>query len=177
MNSCCTLPIETIAADQHKTNEECCLVTEKTKAPPKAHCPISGTLSRKVQHRTVEHLVKSEKLNAIQNVQYYYCTEPTCDVVYFSNEDAPRFSNNDLRLKVFAKDTADDVNVCYCFEWTRGRIRKEIADTGKSTASFEIAQKIKAGLCACDIKNPKGECCLGDVNSVIKEVMARKESV
>ncbi len=27
---------------------------------------------------------------------------------------------------------------------------------------------LQAGNCACDIKNPKGECCLGDVNSYVK---------
>ncbi|MBI4547017.1 MAG: metal-sensing transcriptional repressor [Ignavibacteriae bacterium] len=29
----------------------------------------------------------------------------------------------------------------------------------------------------CDLKNPKGTCCLGDVNAVVKEVLARRESV
>jgi hypothetical protein len=37
---------------------------------------------------------------------------------------------------------------------------------------MEIAREIKAGNCACDIKNPKGECCLGDINLFVKEVLA-----
>lgn len=172
MNSCCTLPIDKIAADQHKQGDTCCLVTEKTSAPPRAECPISHTSSRKVQRRTLEHLLKPERVSLIQNVQYYYCTEPTCDVVYFSNEDVLHFTKDDIQVKVFTKDQGDDVNVCYCFDWTRRRICQQIVETRKSTASLEIAQKIKAGLCECDIKNPKGECCLGDVNSVVKEAMA-----
>ena len=168
MNSCCSLPIEVIAADQHKEGDTCCLVTEKTLAPPRAECPVSHTSSRKVQGRTLQHLLRPERVSLIRNVQYYYCTEPTCEVVYFSNEGAPHFTRDDLQVKVFAKDSGGDVNVCYCFDWTRARIRQEIAETGKSTAPLEIAQKIKAGLCACDIKNPKGECCLGDVNAVVK---------
>ena len=171
MNSCCTLPVETIASDKHKVKDECCLVTEKTEAPPKAKCPISGTLSRKVQHRTVEHLVKAERLSTIQNVQYYYCTEPTCSIVYFSNEAVLTFTKDDIAIKVFTKDRGDDVNVCYCFDWTRGRIKDQIERTGRSTAAVEIAREIKAGNCVCDIKNPKGECCLGDVNAVVKEAM------
>ena len=171
MNSCCTLPVETIAADKHKLNDECCLIAEKTEAPPKAKCPVSGTLSRKVQHRTVEHLAKPDRISLIQNVQYYYCAEPTCNVVYFSNQDVPTFTKDDIAVKVFTKDQGDYVNVCYCFDWTRGRIKGQIATTGKSTAAFEIAKEIKAGRCSCDIKNPKGECCLGDVNAVVKEAM------
>lgn len=170
MNSCCTQPVEVIAADQHH-GESCCLVEEKTHAPARAACPVSGTLSRQVQRRTLEHLLKPEKIDSIQKVQYYYCKEPACNVVYFSNENAPFFAIDDLKVKVFAKDGGDDVPVCYCFDWTRGRIKQQLSATGSSTAALEIAREIKAGRCACDIKNPKGECCLGDVNLVVKETM------
>jgi len=171
MNSCCTLPVETIAADKHRQNEECCLITEKTEAPPRAACPVSGTLSRKVQRRTLEHLLKPERVGSIANVQYYYCADPNCNVVYFSSHDVPNFTIDDVSIKVLPKDKGDDVNVCYCFDWTRGRIKDEIARTGKSTASTQIAREVKAGNCSCDIKNPKGECCMGDVNSFVKEVL------
>ena len=169
MNSCYTLPVETIVADHHKMNNECCLITEKTAAPAKSECPISKTSSRKVQRRTLEHLLKGEKVGSIQNVQYYFCTDPSCTVVYFSNESVPFFAVDDVKVKVFAKDKGEDVNVCYCFDWTRGRIKEEIVRTGKSTASLEIAQEVKAGNCTCDVKNPKGECCLGDVNTFVKQ--------
>ena len=172
MNSCCNLPVEQIAIDKHKIGESCCLVTERTAAPARAECPISHTLSRKVQHRTLEHLLKPEKLGSLHNVQYYYCTESTCEVVYFSNENAPYFVKDDVAVRVFAKDSADDVNVCYCFNWTRGQIKEQVRKTGTSTAPFEIAQEVKSGNCACDIKNPKGECCLGDVNALLKQAVS-----
>ncbi|MDE3056735.1 MAG: (2Fe-2S)-binding protein [Bacteroidota bacterium] len=173
---CCSLPVEVIAADQHKSNDECCLVTEKTSAPARAECPVSKTSSRKVQRRTLEHLLKPEKISEIRNVQYYYCTEPDCKVVYFSNEQAPFFSVEDVAVKVFSKDKGDDVNTCYCFDWTRGRIKDDIERTGKSTASLQIAREVKAGNCLCDIKNPKGECCLGEVNAVVKEILLGKKA-
>ena len=174
MNSCCALPVEAIAADQHKQGGQCCLVTEKTEAPAKAECPISKTLSRKVQRRTVEHLVKAESVGSIQNVQYYYCTAPDCSVVYFPIENAPPITQSNINAKVFSKDGGEDVNVCYCFEWKRGRIKDEIVRTGKSTASLQIAREVKAGTCACDVKNPKGECCLGDINTVAKQMPSER---
>lgn len=170
MNSCCSLPVEIIAADQHKKGDECCLVTQKTTAPSKAECPVSKTLSRKVQRRTLEHLLKTEKLRELRDVQYYYCADPACNVVYFSNENVPFFAVEDIKVKVFSKDKDDLVNVCYCFDWTRGRIKEQIKATGKSTAALEIAREVKAGRCTCDVKNPKGECCLGDVNSYVKSL-------
>ncbi|MDZ7291543.1 MAG: (2Fe-2S)-binding protein [candidate division KSB1 bacterium] len=168
MNSCCTQPLDVIAADKHHHEESCCLVTEKTPTPARAECPVSGTLSRKIQRRTLEHLLKPEKRGFLQDVQYYYCKEPTCNVVYFSNENVPLFTTEDLAVKVFVKDQGDDVPVCYCFNWTRGRLKQQIKETGHSTAALEIAREIKAGHCACDVKNPKGECCLGDVNAFVK---------
>ncbi len=170
---CHTLPFDVIASDKHKKDDVCYLVTEKTSAPARADCPVSKTPSRNVQRTTLEHLLKPDKAHSIQNVQYYFCSNPNCPVVYFPNEKAPYFTTDDVQVKVLAKDEADDVNVCYCFDWTRGRIKEEIAKSGKSTATLEIAREIKAGHCACDIKNPKGECCLGDVNRVVKEALAR----
>jgi len=172
MNSCCTLPLDVIAADKHKQGDECCLVTEHTSAPALAECPISHTPSRKVQKRTLEHLLKPEKLGEVRNVQYYYCADPACNLVYFSTEKAPSFTIDDMKVRVFAKDKDDLVNVCYCFDWTRGRIRDQIKQTGRSTAGVEIAREVKAQRCECDIKNPKGECCLGDVNAVVKGEIA-----
>ena len=60
MNECCTLPVEKIMANEHKPDGVCCLISEVTEAPPRADCPESGTISRKIQHRTIEHLVKPE---------------------------------------------------------------------------------------------------------------------
>lgn len=70
---------------------------------------------------------------------------------------------------VFDKDEGPEVPICYCFDWTRKIIQDQIAETGRSTASMEIAKNVKAGLCACDDKNPKGRCCLGDVNAFVKQ--------
>ena len=174
MNTCCTVPIKEIAADQHKEGGECCLI-EQTPAPALATCPVSKTSSRKINRRTLEHLLKPDSVKKIQNVQYYYCNEPSCDVVYFSHQGPSYFIKADLTVKIFHKDNGDNVNVCYCFDWTRERIEEQIRSTGQSTASQEIAQLVKDQKCICDITNPKGRCCLGDINRVIKEVKQQQK--
>jgi len=176
MNSCCKLPVEQIAMDKHKSGENCCLMTDMTSAPARAECPVSKMPSRKVQKRTVEHLLRPEKVSLIHDAQYYYCADPGCTVVYFSNESVPYFTVEDVAVKVLSKDRGDDVKVCYCFDWTRARIKEELAQSGESTASLKIAEEIKAGNCACDIKNPKGECCLGDVFQVVKETISSEST-
>lgn len=171
MNSCCVLPVETIADNEHLTNGECCLVTDQTEAPSKANCPVSQAISKKVQIRTVKSLVHGDSRWRLENVQYYYCEDATCPVVYFPSNGGAYFTVSDLDVKVFSKDKGDDVNVCYCFGWTRGRIKSEISQAGTSSAPKEIARQVKEGLCSCDVKNPEGRCCLGDVNTVVKEAL------
>ena len=148
----------------------CVVVPEIIEAPLKAECPLSGTLSNKVLHETLDNLVVQDKRHLISGeVQYYYCNEPDCPDVYFSNEEVPVFEKSDLIVKVFSKDNGEDVHVCYCFDWTRKRLTDQIKNEGKSTAFDEITEEVKAGRCECEIKNPKGACCLGDIQNFLKE--------
>ncbi len=170
MNSCCALPVETISRNEHLTNGECCLVTDVTAAPATAPCPVSQTVGQRIQRRTMENLLKPDARALIEPVQYYYCPDPNCPIVYFSNVDGRTFSFGELSVPVFDKEKNEDTPVCYCFDWTRKKIRDQIAEAGKSMAAAEIARKVKAGECSCDVKNPKGRCCLGDVNAVVKSL-------
>ena len=150
----------------------CCVVPEMIEAPSKAKCPTSGTLSKKVPIETLENLIIHDKRHLIsEEVQYYYCNGSDCPVVYFSNEEAPIFEKSDLNVKVFSKDSGEDVNACYCFDWTRKRISDQIETIGSSTAFDEITEEVKAGRCECERENPKGACCLGDISKFASEAM------
>ena len=50
--------------------------------------------------------------------------------------------------------------ICYCFQHTVGSIRKELEQTGVSTVILD-QWLIELRHCACDIRNPQGDCCLG----------------
>jgi hypothetical protein len=36
-----------------------------------------------------------------------------------------------------------------------------------------ITGEVEAGRCACEVKNPSGACCLGEVNKAVKEAKLR----
>jgi hypothetical protein len=55
---------------------------------------------------------------------------------------------------------------------TETDIRRENAKTARSTASAEIAEHVKAHRCACELRNPQGSCCLGNIAVVTAEAMA-----
>jgi hypothetical protein len=154
---------------------DCCSVNEKSHAAPAVMaCPVNGTRSKRVDILTVKSLVRRLPLE-MPETQYYFCDAPDCEVVYFPlDPQAPSFRRGDLLVRVGAKEIEDPVLICYCFGFTRKDIWDEIRDTGKSTLAPRIAAQVEAGRCACEVKNPSGKCCLGDITRAAKGGLSQK---
>ena len=132
-------------------------------APSVMACAICGSRSKQVDTLTVKSLVRHLPFGMVL-AQYYFCEVPACDVVYFpSDPQAPTFHRGDLLVRVGLKEKDNPKPVCYCFGVTRQDIADEVQRTGKSTIAERIKAEVKAGNCACEVKNPSGKCCLGDV--------------
>ena len=148
---------------------DCCSVGDSSNAPAVMACPVNGARSKQVDMLTVKSLVRQLPLG-MPKTQYYFCEAPGCDAVYFPlDAQAPLFRRGDLIVGVGSKETEDPIPVCYCFGFTRKDIQREIAETGDSTVANRISAEVKAGNCACEVKNPSGKCCLGDVARVVEE--------
>ena len=74
----------------------------------------------------------------------------------------------DLKVPVFQKDSGMDVPICYCFDWTRERILQTVKHGGKPLE--EIKANVQAGHCGCEVNNPQGVCCIGNVAEFIRQV-------
>lgn len=147
----------------------CCFTKAGSTAPPVMACPVNGARSKQVDKLTVRSLVRRLPLG-MASAQYYFCEAADCDVVYFPlDPQAPIFRRADLLVRVGSKETEDPIPVCYCFGFTRKDIREEIAETGRSTVADRISAEVKAGNCACEVKNPSGKCCLGSVARTVQE--------
>ncbi|MFY9528133.1 MAG: (2Fe-2S)-binding protein [Candidatus Acidiferrales bacterium] len=134
-------------------------------------CPVNGAPSKQVDMLTVKSLVRQLPLG-MPDTQYYFCEAPGCDAVYFPlDAQAPLFRREDLVVRVGAKETADPIPVCYCFGFTRKDIRDEIVETGDSTVAERITAEVRAGNCACEVKNPSGKCCLGSLTQIARDCM------
>lgn len=129
-------------------------------------CPECRTEGKPVGLKTLQHLVIEEKRGSIGDGNYYFCATPDCPVVYYNAEGSVTFHKKDLIVKVGLKESDPPILVCYCFNITEEDIREEIRKTGRTTASQRIRSEIKARNCACEINNPSGRCCLGDVERV-----------
>lgn len=133
-------------------------------------CLLCGARGVVVDRITLKALLTSDALRRGMPPKPRFCGTPDCSVVYFDPELGVQFTQSDLIAPVHAKHPGDpDVPVCYCFSETPRSIAERISQTGTSSVSRDIAAEVKAGHCACEVRNPKGSCCLGDIARVEKE--------
>ena len=132
-------------------------------------CPECGKTGKPVQGQTVKALL-SVSLRDVQDVQYLFCRTQTCQVVYFSTNGEQTFIVDQVREKVYQKEPeTDDVFICYCFRHKVGDLRAASPEERIAIVD-DINTGIDTGQCACDLRNPQGSCCLGNVRGVIKKL-------
>ena len=91
--------------------------------------------------------------------------------MYF-NIDGQPFTMADVRVPVWQKLPFGDRPICYCFGELEASIRDELADDGVSNVVERVRAYIAANRCACDVRNPRGTCCLSDVIAAVKRIEA-----
>lgn len=135
-------------------------------------CPACGEKGKSVEALTLKALL-AVPLTEVRAISYFFCRTASCPTVYFSGDGKQWFGEGDLRERVHQKHPEDDnVFVCYCFRHTPGTIKAELGRTGRTSVVEAITAGIQAGSCACEIRNPQGSCCLGNVRAVVRRLTA-----
>ena len=145
-------------------NEACCSTSH---SPPDPRCcPVSEFRSQPVEWSTVAALTAE----CVPPRQYFWlCEDSDCDVVYFG-EDGTLLGTDDVRvIPGFKGNPSRSDLVCYCFLYSRQDLEDELKASGDTTIFQRISAEVKAGNCACEVRNPSGKCCLGAVKRVIQE--------
>ena len=149
---------------------DCCNNTKEIKNETIVKCPSCKNKSKNVKLITLKSMLKPsalETLNAKEN--HYFCSTKDCDVVYFDSNNKV-YLVSDIKVAVHQKDDSPITPICYCFDWTKEKI-KEYVEKGLTPNPVEhIRENIKENRCGCDVNNPQGSCCLGNVTSYIKEL-------
>ena len=123
---------------------------------------------KKIPKITLASLVKPEYQKDIPTGRPFFCPQRECDTVYFDTE-GHQIKKDQLTVKVWQKEEVVDIPVCYCFEHSAKAIMEDARLNSPPSIPLTIREKIKAGLCTCEVKNPKGTCCLGDVAYWVKQ--------
>ena len=145
----------------------CC--TGKIAEPSAIRCPESDSPGSAVDVQTVKALLTETALQRLTSSDYRFCPDAACDVVYFA-VDGMRFTTADVRVPVWHKLPFGSRPVCYCFGESEASMRSEIESDGRSAAVERVRAHIAAGRCACELRNPRGACCLGDLIAAVKRV-------
>ena len=147
------------------------LARKRFRAPDR--CPVGGSAGQRVGPMTVKHLVKDDHVIDAETAAWFLCKGRDCRVVYFAS-DGRTICKDAMRVRVGVKEKNPPRLVCYCFGHTVESIQDEIERTGKSTVMDSVSAKVLSGDCSCEIMNPEGSCCLGEMNRAVKEALATR---
>jgi hypothetical protein len=147
----------------------CCEGAPADRVNGTMRCPESQTAGRAVDAITVKALLTESALARLSALHHYFCEEPACVVVYFDTAGAV-YRRRDVRVPVWQKESYGTRMICYCFGETEGTIRHEIQTAGVSLAVTRVREHIKSGRCACDVRNSRGTCCLGELTAAVDAV-------
>ncbi len=149
--------------------ESCCTIPE-TNTSGTDICPTCGAQGKPVGAETINALVRPEQKPSSGFPGGYYCPNPQDVTLYFFDSGFEPISKDEAKVRVGFKETGPPQMVCYCFEHTKDAIQEDFKAHGESRIEARIREKVTAGSCSCEVKNPKGKCCLGDVRAAYKEL-------
>jgi hypothetical protein len=131
-------------------------------------CPLCREQGKSVEGQTVKATISVSLREVGEGADYYFCRTKSCPAVYFDDAGKRTFSVDQIRVTVYQKESHNpDVMICYCFRHTVGEIKK--GSIGRRQEIIDdINTGIKSGQCACDLRNPQGSCCLGNIRSLIR---------
>ncbi|WP_322814552.1 putative iron-sulfur cluster-binding metallochaperone [Chloroflexus sp.] len=135
-----------------------------------ASCPVCGASGKRVGLQTVKALVAISLRRVQASSLWFFCRSQHCPVVYFAADNGQTLTVDQIRERVYQKEPdRPDVLVCYCFQHRVGDIQWASPEA-RAAVIADIKAGIAADQCACDVRNPQGSCCLGNVQQVAKRV-------
>jgi bacterioferritin-associated ferredoxin len=129
-------------------------------------CPDCGRVGRKLDRITLKALLRPGALARFGPGEHRFCPVADCPVVYFGRDEA--FRREEVLVPVFQKEVEGGRIVCYCFGVSEDQIRREVETSGASASAERIKALVQSGRCACEVRNPQGTCCLGNVIAVAR---------
>lgn len=133
-------------------------------------CPVSRTIGTKVGLISLKALLEGSALRRLAGKEYRFCPARDCDVVYFDRAADSIFRKRDVIVRIGLKESEDPVPVCYCFDFTMADLRRDITARGDTDIPERITAEVRAGRCACEVKNPEGSCCLANVWEAVMRI-------
>lgn len=132
-------------------------------------CPKCGVSCKSVENKTLYHQVRFPENTTLGSDKYYFCPSKECSVGYFSStgQIIPKCD-----LRTYQEIEAD--KLCYCFDIDVAHYLSALKANNAETIKNFVIEKTKSGECACDVKNPSGQCCLAKFKMLATSNMMTK---
>ena len=117
-------------------------------------CPQCGTQCKAVTLKTLWHNLRFPDYLSTPVDNYFFCPTVDCQVGYFSPTTVIALHT----LKAYPQ--IQQGWLCYCFDLSQAQYRIALKSGYADNVKNFIIQQTKSGNCACEIKNPSGQCCL-----------------
>ena len=154
----------------------CCGSRDGLIAGMQTACSQCGSKASAVHLLTAKALLTEMALRRLAPVPLYFCQRRACSVVYFTT-DGQVYTLTDVRVPVWQKEPAGGRRICYCFDENEASMVRELAETGRCGAVERVRDHIAAARCACEVRNPRGTCCLGDLMKAVARIETECASV
>ena len=141
----------------------------------KAECPRDRCEGAPVERVTLQHLLCPELRDSLGEGPFHFCESADCFVVYFNAAGDEVYETGDVLLPVSHKAQGAGVPLCYCFGVIDDAVRREVLDSGASTAPQQVKGRMEAEGCQCATTNPAGRCCLGLIGRRIRIYQEERE--
>lgn len=104
----------------------------------------------------------------------HLCTHPQDSVVYYF-ADCATIHKSDVVDRIGIKESEEPIFVCYCFRHSKSEIEQDFLLHGESTIEADVRRKVAEESCWCEVANPAGRCCLGEIRTVVKASRQKAE--
>lgn len=131
-----------------------CCSNSRSKTATQA-CPQCNAAGKRVEMLTLYHQIRFPENQHIISDAYYFCQSKDCTTGYFS-VDGNSIPKQHLRThQAIQKDT-----LCYCFDIGERDYLTALSTNHAVAIKNFVMQRTKSGECACELRNPSGQCCL-----------------
>lgn len=130
-------------------------------------CPLCGTAGKSVEMRTLYHQVRFPENRGIILGAYYFCPSKDCATAYFSSA-----GNNVTKQHLITHQDIQKDKLCYCFDIDAADYLTALSTNNAEAIKSFVIQRTKSGECACELRNPSGQCCLAKFKFLEKEYSA-----
>lgn len=150
---------------------KCCSSPNALHAGTQSACCQCRSKGAPVSFLTAKSLLTEMALARLTPAQLYFCQDPSCSVVYFTI-DGQVYTTTDIRVAVWQKEPTGRRRICYCFDENEESMMRERVQRGRCAAVERVRDHIAADRCACEVRNPRGTCCLGDLIKAVARLEA-----